>query len=147
MMVLLDMIFGLFTGNRQSSFSPEALVDQFFNSLKKILQSLIILIICSILLCVLMGYLIDRCLSLLDAQNFHFSNSIIFLLILIVIDFGMIFWSLRKVIDKPEEPQKKESNTASSTGHVEAAIAALIFDFVKEREANRNLEVKSKSAE
>ncbi len=30
MMFLLDMIVGLFTGNKQSSFSPEALVDQFF---------------------------------------------------------------------------------------------------------------------
>ncbi len=94
-----------------------------------------------------MGYLIDRCLSLLDAQDFHLSNSIIFLLVLIVVDFGMIFWSLRKVIDKPEELQKKEVSQASSTGHVEAALAALIFDFVKEREENRNQEGKSKSAE
>lgn len=144
MMVLLDMIFGLFTGNRQSSFSPEALVDQFFNSLKKILQSLIILIICSVLLCVLLGYLIDRCLTLLDAQNFHLSNSIIFLLVFIVLDLGMIFWSLRKVIDKPAEAPKKEA--APSGGHVEAAIAALIFDFVKEREARREEEHKKNTS-
>lgn len=135
-MVLLDIILGLIMGKKKSSFSPEVIVDQVFEGLKKILQSLIVLLICSVLFCVLLGYLIDRTLTLLDTQNLHFSNSIILLLVLIIIDTAVIMWSLKKFNDKPHV-HKEESRAKSANSPIESAVAALIFDYVKEREAKR----------
>lgn len=132
------MILSFFMGRKDSSFSPEAIIDQVFNSFKKILQSLIILIICSILFCILAGNLINRSLDLMDNQNLHFSNSIILLLVLLVVDTLVIVWSLRKVVDKPQSQQAQKQSTSASSSPIESAVAALIFDFVKERESKRS---------
>lgn len=143
-MFLLDVVLGLLMGKKKSTFSPEAIVDQFFIGLKKILQSLIILLICSVLLCILLGYLIDRTLNLLDNQNLHLSNSIILLIVLIVVDLALIFWSLQKINEKPQTQVKEETRPKTSGSPIESAVAALIFDYVKERESKRVEEVREK---
>lgn len=138
-MFIFDIILGLLMGKKKSSFSPEAIVEQFFIGFKKILQSLVILLICSVLLCVLLGYLIDRTLNLLDGQNLHFSNSIILLIVLIMIDLFMIYWSFQKLNDKPQIISH-ETPVRASGSPIESALAALIFDFVRERETKRTEE-------
>ena len=143
-MFLLDILFGLLMGKKKSSFSPEAIVDQFFIGLKKILRSLIILLICSVLLCILLGYLIDRTLNLLDNQNLHLSNSIILLIVLIIVDLALIFWSLQKINDKPQHQPQTDARPKSSGSPIESAVAALIFDYVKERESKRDEEVRER---
>lgn len=136
-MFLLDIILKLLMGKKKSSYSPEVMVEQLIMGLKKILRSLIILLICSVFFCILLGYLVDRTLSLLDSGNLHFSNSIIFLMMLLFIDLAVIIWSLQKINERPTTLVKEERSRSTPSSPLESAVAALIFDFVREREEKR----------
>lgn len=130
----------LLTGQSQGMINPAEIGNQILLQLKKILKSLIILFIGSVLFCLFTGYLIDRTLSLLDEGSFRFTNSIILLLVLITVNLVVIVMALKKATAK-EIPSVKETalqvNPAPTTSPLEAAIAALIFDFIKEREKSR----------
>ena len=106
------------------------------------LQSLIILMVGSIIFCMLIGHLITRTLDLLDQGGFYFSNSIIFLLVLMVIDLGIIIFVLNKTVKEDENEMAKQQQESAPKGAspIESAIAALIIDFVRQRQENREKE-------
>lgn len=135
----LELLIKLF-GQNSMSMNPVDIGQQIIAQLKKILMSLIILFICCVVFCLLMGYLVDRILTLMDQGTFYFSNSIIFLLILIVINIGTIVWALRKASAKEENSSKeKNQELIPMNSPLESAVAALIFDFIKERETKREM--------
>ncbi len=137
-MNLLDIILKIFMGHNQSSMNPSEIGNQILLQLKKILKSLIILFIGSVLFCLLMSYLIERILFLMDQGNLHFSNSIIFLLALISLNLITIAWALK--IATAKDGSSKESTqqpAVPTTSPIETAVAALIFDFIKDQERKR----------
>jgi F0F1-type ATP synthase assembly protein I len=135
--LLLKIVLGASGGN--SMPNPVEISKQILSQVKKILKSLIILFICSVIFCLLMGYLVDRILNQMDLGSFVFTNSIVFLLVLIAINLVIIAWSLKKASAKEESAPRPEYNDMrSSDSPIETAIAALILDFIKERESARS---------
>lgn len=145
-MILFDLIFNLFFNSffkqTQKNFDPVEIGRQILTQVKKMLQSLIILMVGSIIFCMLIGHLITRTLDLLDQGGFYFSNSIIFLLILMIIDLGIIIFVLNKTIkeDENEMAKQQQESAPKGTSPIESAIAALIIDFVRQRQENREKE-------
>jgi F0F1-type ATP synthase assembly protein I len=128
--------------------NPAEISKQILSQLKKTLKSLIILFICSVIFCLLMGYLIDRTLTQMDAGPFALTNSIIFLLILITINLAVIVWSLKKASAKEEVMSRDVQPIVKSTDSpLETAIAALILNFIKEREESRAKEHSEKKSD
>jgi|GEM_PF-2786978 len=131
----IEMIMKLLVSHGQQVFDPKEIGHQILSVLRKILKSLIILLIGSVIFCLLMGYLIDRLLGQLDQGSFALTPSISLLIVLIVMDAFILRSALRKVVEDKES--EVETQTSSTTSPVEMALAALILDFVKERENNR----------
>ena len=139
-MNLLELFIKMFLGQGQAStmINPAEVGNQILGQLKKILKSLMILTICVVIFCLLMGYLIDRVLTQMDSGAFQFTNSIIFLLILILINVIVMAASLKKAEAKEEVEKERLPVAARTESPLETAIAALIFDYVKERETKRS---------
>lgn len=137
-MMLVELFMNFFLKQTQKNFDPVEIGKQILIQVKKLLQSLIILLVASVIFCMLVGHLITRTLDLLDNGGFYFSNSVILLLILTVIDLIVIVYVLKKTT-KEDQDQEKETPQPprSSFSPIEGAIAALIIDFVKQREVNR----------
>lgn len=131
-MNLIDLIIKFFSGPHMAANTAE-FAAQILSQVKTILKSLIILMIGSILFCLIMGYLIDRVLTQMDLGLFTLSSSIIFLLILLVIDIIIIVWSLKQ-ISASEVSKKEPATTNKDDSPLEMALAALILSYVKERE-------------
>lgn len=152
-MILFDLIFNLFFSSffkqTQKNFDPVEIGRQILTQVKKMLQSLIILMVGSIIFCMLIGHLITRTLDLLDQGGFYFSNSIILLLVLMVIDLAIIIYVLNKTIkeDENETAKNQQDQIPQGASPIESAIAALIIDFVKQRQETREKEVHEKSSE
>lgn len=139
-MNLLELFMKLFLGQGQAStmINPAEIGNQILGQLKKILKSLMILTICVVIFCLLMGYLIDRVLTQMDLGAFQFTNSIIFLLVLIGINLVVMAASLKKAEAKEEVEKERLPAPTRMESPLETAIAALIFDYVKERETKRS---------
>lgn len=123
----------------QSRMNPSEIGHQILFQITKILKSLIILFIGSVLFCLLMSYLIERILLLMDEGNLHFSNSIIFLIVLIFLNLLTIAWALKIATAKESMNNRDNSQVQQppSTSPIETAVAALIFDFIKDQEKKR----------
>lgn len=136
--VLLKIILGATNGGNSLSNAAEV-TKQILAQLKNVLKSLITLFICSVIFCLLTGYLIDRTLTQIDSGPFVFTNSIIFLLVLIVVNLIVMAWALKRASEK-DQPASKEicSGSRNDGSPLETAIAALIFSYIKEREAKIN---------
>lgn len=141
-MAFIDLLIKIFMGQTQKNFDPAEIGQQILKQIKKMLQSLIILAVASVIFCMLVGHLISRSLDLLDSGGFIFSNSIILLLVLSVVDLIVIAYVLKKTIEEDEKENSKANQTPQASGPspLEGAIAALIIDFVKQREHSRELE-------
>ena len=136
--ILLKMFLSASSGNSGGMVSPVEISKQILAQLKSVLKSLIVVMICSVVFCLLMGYLIDRTLTQLDAGAFEITNSIVFLLVLIGIDLIVMIVSLKKAAAKDEAPVKEvQPAPRSSESPIETAVAALILNFIKEREQAR----------
>lgn len=146
-MIFFEMLFNLFLRQTQKSFDPAEISRQILTQVKKMLQSLIILLVGSVIFCMLIGHLITRTLDLLDQGGFHFSNSIILLLVLVIIDLAIIVYVLNKTIKEDQAEAAREIPQASSSASspIESAIAALIIDFVRQREVSREESRENKS--
>ena len=139
---LMKIFLGASGGNGGGMANPVEISKQILAQLKSVLKSLIVVLICSVVFCLLMGYLIDRTLTQLDAGAFEITNSIIFLVVLIVIDLIVMILSLKKASAKDEAPVKEiQPVPRSSDSPIETAIAALILTFIKERETAKSNEV------
>ncbi len=138
-MMLMELIINFFLKQTQKAFDPAEFGKQILVQVKKMLQSIIILLVASVIFCMLVGHLITRTLDLLDNGGFIFSNSVILLLILTFIDLAIIIFVLKKTTqDDPEDiPKEAPPQSGYKISPIEGAIAALIIDFVKQREVNR----------
>jgi len=143
--LLIKVFLGASGGNSSGMASPVEISKQILAQLKSVLKSLIVVLICSVVFCLLMGYLIDRTLTQLDAGAFEITNSIVFLLVLIAIDLVVMIMSLKKAAAKDETSVKEvQPVVRNSDSPIETAIAALILNFIKEREvAKENSMIKS----
>lgn len=126
--LLLKLIGGNFLGGNPAEFA-----NQILGQIKKILRSLIILLIGSVLFCLIMGYLIDRVLTQMDLGAFSLTSSIIFLIVILCLDLAVILWSLKKISDS-DEPKKDITVQPPQDSVLETALAALILSFVNERQ-------------
>lgn len=138
-MNFLDIFLKIFMNQNQSRMNPSEIGHQILFQITKILKSLIILFIGSVLFCLLMSYLIERILLLMDEGNLHFSNSIIFLIVLIFLNLLTIAWALKIATAKESMNNRDNSQVQQppSTSPIETAVAALIFDFIKDQEKKR----------
>ncbi|MES2526704.1 MAG: hypothetical protein V4598_06435 [Bdellovibrionota bacterium] len=125
-----------FLSQSLSFLSPNALIDQIFERFQKVLKTLIILFICTIMSCVTLAYLIDRFLNQLDAGEFVLSRSII-LLVLLLIGFCVTLTLTLKSLNRKQAEARKSQELQRTESALEAALAALVLDFVKEREEKR----------
>lgn len=143
-MSILDFIFKLFMGQAPKAFDPAEIGQQILAEIKKMLQSLIVLTVLSVVFCILTAHFITRTLDLLDKGNFYFSHSILLLLALMVIDLFAIAYVLKKATQEENQQTSRNnqriSSNESTTSPLEGAIAALIIDFVKQREVAREVE-------
>jgi len=136
MELLLKFLMG--AGGGVNMPNPVEISKQILFQIKKILKSLIILFICAVIFCLLLGYLIDRTLTQMDAGSVEFTNSIIFLIVLIVINLIVMAWALKKASEKDEAPVKEpRAEIPNPASPLETAVAALILNFIKERELTR----------
>lgn len=130
---VLKLLLGAIGGNGIAS--PVEISKQILAQFKKALKSLIILFIGTVSFCILIGYLIDRALTQLDAGSFVITNSIIFLLSLLAINLLVIFWALNKASSKDDTSiHEIKTEVRRTDSAMETAIAALILNFIKERE-------------
>lgn len=140
-MNIVDFLFKIILGamGPGSAVSSAAEIsNHIFDQLKKVLKSLIVLFICSVIFCLLMGYLIDRVLTQIDSDVFVFTNSIIFLLVLIIVNLIAMAWALKKASRKDEPVLKEvEKKLSSEVSPLETAVAALILSFIKDRESKK----------
>ena len=132
-MNITDILLKLIGGNSLGS-NPAEFANQILSQVKKILRSLIILLIGSVLFCLIMGYLIDRVLTQMDLGAFSLTSSIIFLIMILCLDLVVILWSLKKISDS-DEPKKEIAVQPPQDSVLETAIAALILSFVNDRQA------------
>ena len=131
-----DLLLKLIGGNSLGG-NPAEFANQILNQVKKILKSLIILLIGSVLFCLIMGYLIDRVLTQMDLGSFELTSSIIFLIVLLCIDLAVILWSLKKISDSEEVKKEMTVQAHQQDSVLETAIAALILSFVNDRQTNQ----------
>lgn len=145
-MNLIELFINFFLKQSQKAFDPAEIGRQILLQIKKILQSLIILLVGSVIFCMLIGHLIARTLDLLDKGEFYFSNSVILLLVLTLIDLAVIIYVLKKTMkEAPEEaPKQDQSSSGNTISPIEGAVAALIIDFIKQREVSRKADLESK---
>ena len=119
-----------------SFLSPTAIIDQLFERFQKVLKTLIILAVCTVMSCVTLAYLIDRFLNQLDAGEFVVTRSII-LLVLLLIGFSLTLTFTLKSLNRKEAEARKRQDLQRTESALEAALAALVMDYVKEREEKR----------
>lgn len=131
-----DLLLKLIGGNSLGG-NPAEFANQILSQVKKILKSLIILLIGSVLFCLIMGYLIDRVLTQMDLGSFELTSSIIFLIVLLCIDLAVIIWSLKKISDTEEVKKEMAVQAPQQDSVLETAIAALILSFVNDRQTNQ----------
>ncbi len=119
-----------------SFLSPTTIIDQLMERLKKILKTLIVLFICTIMSCITLAYLIDRFLTQLDAGEFALTRSMV---VLFIMFFGLIatlILTLKNLTSKDNEAKKIQEFKRTETA-LEAALAALVMSYVSEREEKR----------
>ena len=126
-----------FLSQSLSFLGPNAIIDQIFERLHKILKTLIILVVCTAMSCVTLAYLIDRFLNQLDAGEFTVTRSII-LLVLLLIGFSLTLALTFKSLTRKEAEARKRQEIQRTESALEAALAALVMDYVKEREEKRH---------
>lgn len=119
--------------------SPTAMIDPLIERLQSALKPLIILSVCTAMSCVCLAYLIDRFLNQLDAGEFTFTKSIIFLLVILAGLVTAIILNLRSLTSKQKESRKKLEQERSANA-LETAFAALIMSYVDERNEKRKSE-------
>ncbi len=125
-----------FLSQSLSFLSPTAIIDQIFERFQKVLKTLIILIVCTAMSCVTLAYLIDRFLNQLDAGEFVITRSIILLVILLT-GFTLTLVFAFKDLSRKEAEVRKLQQVQRTESALEAALAALVLDYVKEREEKR----------
>ena len=125
-----------FLSQSLSFLSPTAIIDQIFERFQKVLKTLIVLVICTIMSCVTLAYLIDRFLNQLDTGEFALTRSIILLVVLLMGLSLTIILTLKNLTQKEAEIRKRQV-TQRTESALEAALAALVLDYVKEREEKR----------
>ena len=125
-----------FLSQSLSFLSPTAIIDQLFERFQKVLKTLIILAVCTVMSCVTLAYLIDRFLNQLDAGEFVVTRSII-LLVLLLIGFSLTLTFTLKSLNRKEAEARKRQDLQRTESALEAALAALVMDYVKEREEKR----------
>ena len=125
-----------FLSQSLSFLSPTAIIDQIFERFQKVLKTLIVLVICTIMSCVTLAYLIDRFLNQLDTGEFALTRSIILLVVLLMGLSITIILTLKNLTQKEAEIRKRQV-TQRTESALEAALAALVLDYVKEREEKR----------
>jgi high-affinity Fe2+/Pb2+ permease len=141
-MNIADLLLKLIGGNSLGG-NPAEFANQILGQIKKILRSLIILLIGSVLFCLIMGYLIDRVLTQMDLGAFSLTSSIVFLIVILCLDLAVILWSLKKISDS-DEPKKEITFQPPQDSVLETAIAALILSFVNDRQAPPNAPAEEK---
>ena len=125
-----------FLSQSLSFLSPTAIIDQLFERFQKIIKTLIILVVSTVMSCVTLAYLIDRFLNQLDAGEFVVTRSII-LLVLLLIGFSLTLTLTLKSFTRKEAETRKRQELQRTESALEAALAALVMDYVKEREEKR----------
>ncbi|HXH31805.1 MAG TPA: hypothetical protein VNJ01_13415 [Bacteriovoracaceae bacterium] len=114
------------------------IATQVLSHLRKLLRTLVILLITSVTLCVLLGYLIDRVLTQIDTGSFAVTNSINFLCGLVVANVLAVVWALRSSAPRDRQAVRIESReTGHQTSPIETAVAAFILSFIKDRDLVR----------
>ncbi len=126
-----------FLSQSLSFLSPTAIIDQLFERFQKFIKTLIILVICTAMSCVTLAYLIDRFLNQLDAGEFVITRSII-LLVILLIGFSLTLTFTLKSFNRKEAETRKIQELQRTESALEAALAALVLDYVKEREEKRS---------
>lgn len=149
---LIEPMASLFLGQRQMiSEKSIRLSQEILNQLRRVITLVAMLVGSLVLFCLGMSYFIDRTLDQLDGGNFSFTPSLIFLSIFMAVCLIVVFYSTNKSVwtsvfkkDQEEEEAKQQKAEVPNQGAnpIETAVSLLILDFVKEREFNRQNDIK-----
>lgn len=135
-------LISTFLSQALSFLTPNSLIDQLMERFQSVLKSLIFIAISGAMGCVTLAYLIDRLLNQLDAGVFVLTKSMILLLVLLATFAGLLVYHFRRLSRENAEVRKKQERQQTETA-LEAAVAALIMSYVKEREEKSTPPVQS----
>lgn len=139
---LVEPLLAILMGSRRSlAENSLRLSADILHQLREILRLIAQIIGSVILFCLGMSYFIDRLLEQLDRGEFHFTPSLVFLTVFMLLCLASIFYATKKSVWAAIFEKNAEEHPPASPllgdGPIETAISLYILDVVKEREANR----------
>ncbi|MBY0416256.1 MAG: hypothetical protein K2Q18_18930 [Bdellovibrionales bacterium] len=144
---MAEFFLSFVMGQRQTlGARSQEISIEIINQIRRVIILVVITVGALVMFCLGFSHLIERILNNIDQGNFIFTPSIWVIIVFLIFCMAILVYSTNKKVWlkmlKKEEEDKEEVKAPVGllgSGQLESVISLLVLDFIKEREANREL--------